>query len=290
MHFAPSPFEKYNLHEKTLYIKRDDLLDTHFSGNKARKFHYFLHHEFTDIKRVVSYGSNQSNAMYSLSVLAHMKGWEFIYFCDHIPSFLKENPMGNYLHALQNGMKIFETAKRYEDAHGYASKDTLMIEEGGRQREAEWGIMHLAKELTHDIHTADIKNPYIFLPSGTGTTALYLQKHLNIPVITCCCVANARYLEEQWEMMGEKRCFFPQIVQSAKKYHYGKLYPELYAQWKEVQDCIGVTFDLVYDPVGLKTLMEHLPSLDGTPIYIHQGGILGNVSMLERYKRKSNML
>jgi len=77
MNFNPSPFEKVNFRNKEIYLKRDDLLDVDFSGNKARKFHWFLTHKFPNIKHVVSYGSNQSNAMYSLSILAKLKNWRF---------------------------------------------------------------------------------------------------------------------------------------------------------------------------------------------------------------------
>ena len=90
--FSSSPFQLASFFDKNFYIKRDDLLSRDFSGNKARKFYHFLTHDFPCVKRVVSSGSNQSNAMYSLSVLAKMKEWEFVYICDHIPSFLKENP------------------------------------------------------------------------------------------------------------------------------------------------------------------------------------------------------
>ena len=61
-------------------LKRDDLLDKEFSGNKARKFHYFLQNDFPQITTLISHGSNQSNAMYSLSVLCKLKKWKFIYY------------------------------------------------------------------------------------------------------------------------------------------------------------------------------------------------------------------
>lgn len=132
MLFPPSPFEQRTFQNHLFYLKRDDLLDKDFSGNKARKFHYFLTHDFPHITRVVSSGSNQSNAMYSLSILARLKGWEFIYVCDHIPSFLKKNPIGNYKAALENGMKIIESANRAEEVQNWLDKESLVVEEGGR--------------------------------------------------------------------------------------------------------------------------------------------------------------
>ncbi|MBV5277756.1 MAG: 1-aminocyclopropane-1-carboxylate deaminase/D-cysteine desulfhydrase [Campylobacteraceae bacterium] len=290
MNFTASPFEKCFFEDKTFYIKRDDLLDPHFSGNKARKFYHFLTHDFPHIKRVVSYGSNQSNAMYSLSVLALKKGWEFIYFCDHIPRFLKENPMGNFKYALQNGMTIIESKERYADSLKLIDEITLHVEEGGRQNEAEEGIEILAEELMADIKKYNILNPYIFLPSGTGTTALFLQKYLPFKVFTCSCVGDDSYLQKQWEMITACQDFLPTILTSKKKHHYGKLYVELYVIWKRLKEEMGIEFDLMYDPVGWNVFLENVEALEGTPIYIHQGGILGNTSMLERYARKANML
>lgn len=288
--FSPSAFEPRFFHNRTFYLKRDDLLHPDFSGNKARKFYYFLAHAFPHIKRVVSSGSNQSNAMYSLSVLARLKGWEFIYVCDHVPSFLKTNPIGNYQAALKNGMRLIESATREVTALEYLNETSLHVSEGGRQREAEEGIKGLADELKVDVQKAGLKEPYLFLPSGTGTTALFLQKHLPFPVFTCNTVGNNAYLQKQWEMVAPSLEKYPMILEGSKKYHYGKLYIELYVLWRELKDEMGVEFDLVYDPVGWSVFLEHLPTLQGEPIYLHQGGLLGNVSMEERYKRKKTII
>lgn len=286
MIFSPSPFEKHIFRGREIYIKRDDSLHVDFSGNKARKFHWFLNQEFLHVKRLISYGSNQSNAMYSLSVMARLRGWDFVYFCNHIPNFLKQNPVGNYKYALQNGMKIFESSNRQDDASAYNSKSDLVIQEGGRQVEAEFGIKILANELDKDIKVAGIKDPYLFLPSGTGTTALYLEKNLSFRVFTCSTVGDDEYLKDQFREIELDEIHFPTILSSEKKYHYGKLDLELYELWQELKRDMGITFDLMYDPVGWKKFLLHVDSIKGTPIYIHQGGVLGNESMKQRYKRK----
>jgi 1-aminocyclopropane-1-carboxylate deaminase/D-cysteine desulfhydrase-like pyridoxal-dependent ACC family enzyme len=290
MVFSPSLFEARMFQNRTFYLKRDDLLDTDFSGNKARKFHSFLTHAFPHIRRIVSFGSNQSNAMYSLSVLARLRGWEFVYVCDHVPSFLKSRPIGNYAKALQNGMRLIESHEKETTAAKLCDEETLHVEEGGRQKEAEEGIFLLAQELLRDVASANVENPYLFLPSGTGTTALYLQKHLPFRVYTCATVGGSDYLREQWTSIAPCLPRYPLILEASKKYHYGKLYIELFELWQRLKIDMGVEFDLLYDPVGWSVLLEHLPRLQGTPIYLHQGGVLGNVSMMERYRRKVNML
>lgn len=286
MIFAPSPLEKHSFRGREIYVKRDDELHIDFSGNKARKFHWFLNQEFLHVKRVISYGSNQSNAMYSLSVMARVRGWDFVYFCNQIPDFLKQNPAGNYRYALENGMKIFQSNQRKEDAYAFTQKSDLLIEEGGSQSEAEFGIKVLAEELRDDIMKEGIENPYIFLPSGTGTTALFLQKNLSFRVFTCSTVGDDEYLKEQFSGLSSEVCHFPKILGSQKKYHYGKLNFELYELWEELKEDMGVTFDLMYDPVGWKKLLLRIDDIEGTPVYIHQGGVLGNETMIERYKRK----
>ncbi|WP_415407589.1 1-aminocyclopropane-1-carboxylate deaminase/D-cysteine desulfhydrase [Sulfurovum sp. CS9] len=279
-----SPVETISFESQTFYLKRDDLLHPDFSGNKARKLYYFLQNDFPHINKIISYGSAQSNAMYSLSVLAKMRGWEFEYFVDHIAEYLKENPHGNYKGALDNGMQInvgsIESTDNLND-------NTLFIEEGGRQKEAEYGIKVLAEEIITWQQENNIIELNIFLPSGTGTTALFLQKHLpNNVVITTPCVGDVNYLKKQFLELEENEIYHPTILTLEKKHHFGKLYPENYKIWLKLQQQTGVEFDLLYDPLGWRVLLAHPEVFSKPTLYIHQGGILGNESMLPRYERK----
>ncbi|MEO1958792.1 MAG: 1-aminocyclopropane-1-carboxylate deaminase/D-cysteine desulfhydrase [Nautiliaceae bacterium] len=279
----PSPITPFEFRGHFFHIKRDDLLRP-FEGNKVRKFYYFLKNNFPHIKKLISFGSNQSNAMYAMSELCKIKGWEFIYYTHHIPSFLKQNPHGNYLRALQNGAKIIEIGLRGDELRKFVfrlkSKETLVIEEGGRVRESEEGIKILADE----INEYCIKNNLrVFLPSGTGTTAYFLAKHLDVEVITTPCVGDREYLKKQFELLGGGK--IPTIISPKKKYHFGKLYKHLYFLWQELKDA-GVEFDLLYDPIGWEVVLENRLF---DVLYIHQGGLYGNESMLRRYKNVKNV-
>ncbi|WP_292658661.1 hypothetical protein [Nitratifractor sp.] len=170
---VPSPVEEILVEGRRYFLKRDDQIHSEFSGNKARKLHYWLHRDLPQIRKLVSYGSPQSNAMYSLSVLARLRGWEFEYFVDHIPDYLKENPQGNYRAALENGMIFREKREMENEKFG---EKVLFIEEGGRQPEAEEGIRILGEEIINWQRERGVAKLTVFLPSGTGTTALYLQK------------------------------------------------------------------------------------------------------------------
>jgi len=269
-----SPVQKITLREKNYLIKRDDLLDSRFSGNKARKLHYFLNYDFNNFTKIISHGSAQSNAMYSLSELAKIKGVGFEYYVDHVADYLKQNPHGNYRHALDNGMKILE-----ERFPKIIKDEELFIPEGGHFVEAEYGIKILADELKE-------VNADIFLPSGTGTTALYLQKHLKQIVYTCACVGGERYLKKQFLELEADESKHPTILNLEKKYHFGKLYREFFEIWIELKNETKIEFDLLYDPLGWLTMLRHQSKFKKEILYIHQGGLIGNESMYPRYKRK----
>ncbi len=282
MNLQNSPVEKIQFNDYEYFIKRDDLLNKDFSGNKARKFYYYLINDFPNIKKIVSYGSAQSNAMYSLSVLSKLKSWSFEYYVDHVPTYLKENPAGNYKEALNNEAKIIEqkVPSKFDD-------ETLFISEGGAVNEAKVGIEKLANEIKSWAEKNDIKNLKVFLPSGTGTTALFLQKYLPFEVLTCACVGDETYLQKQFELLEKDN--FPTILKREKKYHFGKLYKEFYEVHHELLNQTNIEFDLLYDSLGWIVFQNYLKEnydKNYKYMYIHQGGILGNISMLQRYKYK----
>lgn len=286
MNYTNSPIHEIVFNKQKYFIKRDDLLNSDFSGNKARKFYYYLINDFPDIKKVVSHGSSQSNAMYSLSVLCKLKNWQFDYYVDHTASFLKENPIGNYKYAIKNGMNIIES--KLPD---FFDKETLFINEGGALVQASHGIEILANEIKLWVNQNNIKNIKIFLPSGTGTTALFLQKFLPFEVLTCACVGDEEYLKKQFEALEKEN--HPLIIKTDKKYHFGKLYKELYEIHNNLLNQTNIEFDLLYDSLGwicFENYVKQLKESNTTFLYIHQGGIIGNESMYNRYKHKYSLI
>ena len=293
-----------------VFIKRDDLLDPAFSGNKARKLYYLLENNDMNFTKVISYGSPQSNFLYSLSELAKLKKWECDFYVDHVPQFLQDNPAGNYLRALNNGANIISihkekatlTIEEHINRFVLPSEErALFIPEGGRSPFAEQGIKRLAEEITLWAETEKMDDVKIMLPSGTGTTALYLQKHLGFEVLTCTCVGADEYLEEQFQTLSKGEYPHPTILPMQKKYHFGKVYREFYDIWLSLKKQTGIEFELLYDPLGwlmlqdymksymkshMQNLKDNVKQVSCTPIlYIHQGGLLGNETMLPRYSR-----
>ena len=171
--------------------------------------------------------------------------------------------------------------------------DILIIPEGGRCKEAEFGIKLLANEIIEWAKEKKIKKLNIFLPSGTGTTALYLKKNLsNVQclmsnVYTSPCVGDSKYLKEQFLNLERDENFHPIIIEPPKKYKFGKIYKELFDIWQKLKFQTGIEFDLLYDPIGFITIFSNIQNfISNDFLYIHQGGVKGNETMLKRYKAK----
>ncbi|MEZ9537558.1 1-aminocyclopropane-1-carboxylate deaminase [Shewanella sp. 10N.286.52.B9] len=325
--FATTPVQTIRFAEQAIFVKRDDLLHPDFSGNKARKFQYFLEQDFPLVKKLVGYGSAQANSLHSLAALTKMRGWQLDYYVDHIAGYLKQNPQGNYKAALDNGANIIEKPAGielnletyvqqdiqapYESNKQLVVKSTVFVPEGGRCEYAQLGLDQLGREIIEWLKQNNMKKLELFLPSGTGTTALYLQRFfvefsktasssdLSLPsvtVLTCSCVGGDEYLTKQFYQLTDNTDYHPRIISNGKKYHFGKLNRQCYDMWQHVNKQ-GIEFELLYDPVGFIMLEHYLntANLSGDDLnkgaavpvmYLHQGGLLGNPSMLARYKRK----
>ncbi len=288
-----SPVHEMTFRGRTYFLKRDDLINPFFNGNKARKFDYYLNSDLSSYKKIVSYGGNQSNAMFSLSVLAKIKNLQFDYYLKPLPLFLKKNPVGNFKYALEFGMNYFELPN-YEEffqkmsspekTYDKSGKDALLIRQGGAEKEAEQGVEKMADEIHKWADENGIKKLSIFIQSGTGTTALYLQKHLNFKVYTTPNIGNSEYLLKQFALLDDDSSNYPVILETEKKYIFGKPYKEYYDIWKEISEENTIEFELLYDPKTLIALSEHNKNIKGDIMYIHSGGIVGNETMLARYK------
>ncbi len=294
MKLAHSPITEHKFNGHRFYLKRDDQLHSHFSGNKARKFMALLEAELPQVETLIGYGSAQANSLYSLAALASIRQWKLEFYVDHIPNWLKQTPIGNYRGALELGAQIIETRpisplhpRDYIEQVRQPDDSCFFVPEGGRFTLAESGVRQLAMEILEWTRMQPRQQWCIALPSGTGTTALYLHKALKphgIDVITCPCVGGKPYLIEQFNELRETD--HPEILTLDAKHHFGHLYPEEFTIWNALSEQTHVEFDLLYDPLMWRSLLPWLDeNTDISLIYIHQGGLMGNESMLPRYER-----
>ncbi|WP_372870146.1 pyridoxal-phosphate dependent enzyme [Shewanella sp.] len=299
----PSPVEQISFFGRPLWLKRDDLLPEPFSGNKARKFAALRTGEFPEVNTLIGYGSPQSNSLFSLAALAHEKGWRLEFYVDHIATAIDTSPSGNYGGALGFGAQVLPVGSKGMSAREYVETvrlkaadrhQCLYVPEGGRCALAREGVRTLAAEICAWADNQDIGELRVFLPSGTGTTALYLNEYFfeNAPAIevfTCPVVGDDCYLKAQFSELIADPALHPKVV--AGKHHYAGLKLTELEIWGQML-AQGTEFELLYDPCGLlvlRTLMQQEAGCDGHSVhwlYVHQGGLRGNVSMAARYRRK----
>lgn len=283
---TPSPLQEAIWCDRKVYIKRDDLLHPFINGNKARKFKTLLEDNLKT-KAIISYGGNQSNAMLTLSYIAKLKGYEFIYVTPPPSKTLEQSFEGNFALTAQNGTKFefykpsnidmlkcraLEISKIY---------DGFFIPQGGVCEISKTGIYELALELEKDIR--NLKNPVIFYVSGSGASAGYLSEFLPC-IFTTPAAGDATYLKQIF--LDMKISSSPKILGIKQKIPFAKpdirLW-EIYQEWLKT----GIEFDLIYDCLGWLCLKENLSDFDKRDIvFIHSGGLSGNPTQIKRYEHK----
>lgn len=328
---AKTPITPIQFRGRTVYIKRDDLLNfAGIKGSKLRKFYsLFKQNEDIDYDCLVSYGGSQSNAMLALAYLCKYYRKRFLYITRPTPERLSSSP-GNLREALGVGMEhvqvsletfracftdapreIRKTACSVLRNAGYdvPSAKLLFVPQGGAWTGAELGIRVLASEVCDQIHILRRqgllapRKPILFIPSGTGTTAFYLQQHLHphAQVVTVPVSGDERYLIKQMRWLDSydsdekeqkmKTTMFPDILRPRLRSTFADVRPEKLAIWKELSRSTGgdFEFDLVYAPKTWEEVMlaideGRLGSRGEDLIYYHSGGAEGNVSMLGKIK------
>lgn len=299
----PSPVERISFFGRPLWLKRDDLLPEPFSGNKARKFASLRTGDFPAVTTLIGYGSPQSNSLFSLAALAHERGWQLEFYVSHIAQAIDASPASNYGGALGFGARVLPVPVEGMSARDYIETvrlkaadgaQCLYVPEGGRCALAREGVRQLGREICAWAHGQQIEALRVFLPSGTGTTALYLNEYFieaapQIKVYTCPVVGDEAYLSSQFCELIADSSLHPQVA--GGKHHYAGLKLSELEIWGQML-AQGTEFELLYDPFGLqvlKTLMQDDATCadERVPwLYLHQGGLRGNVSMAARYRRK----
>ena len=266
---------------RKFYVKRDDLIDHHLSGNKYRKLYTLINTPSKNLKKVISYGGTQSNAMLAIAALCKAKSWIFEYYTKPLHVSLSGN--SNFAIAKSLGMMHKELDEAlYRSFIGSLSvgfdEETFILHQGGADKSAFEGVKQLAQEIMQsNLHVRSLATP-----SGTGTTALFLAQALpEYTIYTTPVIGDKNYLLEQISALAE----VPQnlvVLDGEKKYHFAKPYVEFLSIYEKLK-MSGVEFDLLYAPKMWKMLLE---KTDEEILYIHSGGTTGNASMLERYVYK----
>ncbi len=231
--------------------------------------------------------------MLSIAALASYRNIPFIYYTRYLPKDLEKSLKSNYTQALALGMQLEVLDAESDEALGLMVKHkvsslSLLIPQGGATEHAKEGIGRLAQEIIQFQQEHHLHNLLVATPSGTGTTALWLDEVLfpqGIQVVTTPVVGDADYLLQQMQKL--KNDHHVKIISTRKKYRFGKPDRDLLRQYHFFLQQ-GIEFDLLYATVMWQALQEHHKELeDVTLLYLHSGGVMGNITQLQRYKSKN---
>ncbi len=289
----PSRIDTVQFRGRTFFVKRDDLIDTCLSGNKYRKLYSLIQTPSEKFTTIISYGGGQSNAMLAIACLCRFKGWEFHYYTKNLPKVLQSETEGNLQLAVKAGMILHEVPhesfqQKIEELQSLSEEGTLVISQGGADEIAKEGVYMLADEIKEWKNKKGLEQLCVVLPSGTGTTALYLNKALRddtISVYTSVLVGDEAYQKKQWQRLSEGP--YPEIFRSEHKKKFAKPYDEYLEIFQELKNKTGIIFDLIYAPRTWIDMCENLNKCENI-LYIHTGGVSGNETMLERYRYKKS--
>lgn len=319
---APSPVTTCEVRGRRFLVKRDDEwrlggdLGAGISGNKARKLLRFAL-EGPRCGVVASMGGHQSNAMVAMAALCRARGVRFVYLAKPVPRWLRKTPSGNFARGLALGLELVplnaETYRRC--ANDAAFRDDLLrdvvdglddvvqrnvtwLPQGGAAAGAEYGLRGLADEIL------EIGRPVnVVLPAGTGTTALFLARHLDkspCRVFAVPCATDARVLKRDMRLLDAETGslgVFPHILDrplppTEPKFRFGTPSLREWNLWSELRRA-GLFLDLIYAPhtwdVLLRSLEAEEESLlddDSDILYLHCGGVEGVATQLTRYRRE----
>ncbi len=288
MQLTNSPVSEFTYSGRTFYIKRDDLLAPEFSGNKARKLAYLLQHDYPKVNTLISLGGYQSNLMYALSQLAKLKGWRFIYYSKKVAETAYLAKTSNLQASLENGMELRDLSPAlHAQLMTVQQPHELFIPQGGALASAAWGIEQLAEEISLWAQGMNFPQVAVFVASGTGATAGFLQKYLTQhKVYTTNCVASVDYLIAQIQALDLNPLSLTIFPNTQWRFAYPT--PELWQTVSLIKAVSNIEFDLVYDPIGWNILLANLAQITLPIIYLHCGGTMGNLSMEGRYQRLLN--
>lgn len=287
----PTAVDRIEVRHRRFFVKRDDAIDPLLSGNKYRKLQALVETPADAYRGIVSYGGTQSNAMLSIAALCNSKGWAFHYSGRLLPERIRQQPQGNLKMALELGMQLHElepTAyaaavpllRQQAEADG-----NLFLPQGGADPLAARGIRQLAIEIDDWQRAEGIKRLNVVTPSGTGTTAYYLAASLpGSEVWTAPVVGSRGYLAEQMQRLGALPANL-RLIDTPERHRFASPYPELLALWQELKGA-GIEFDLIYGARMWHVLLQYIDAIDGEILYVHSGGLIGNATMLERYRHK----
>lgn len=291
-----SELQHFSLHHANnecpkLFVKRDDLIDAHISGNKLRKLEgNLLAAQNAGAEQLITFGGAYSNHLLAsaaaakalnLPIIGKVRGEEL-------------NPTSNALlyKCQELGMHLeFISRTTYQAQKLTSGRDlqskTWYIPEGGANPEGIWGCAQIYTEALAQNNNEHFDA--VFIAQGTTTTSLGILSAIGpktqlyvVPVLkgfdALAEMKTLAHLAQQNALTSEFTFPFEQ-VKVLDQYHFGgyaKSTPELRAFVEDFNLSGQFPIEPVYTGKALFALADELPRLDGScksVLFVHTGGV-----------------
>ena len=278
-----------------LFLKREDLIHPHISGNKYWKLFYNIN-SYLEPKPenpfIITFGGAFSNHIaataalgkkFQLKVLGIIRGEE-------LQNKWQENPTLKLAH--ENGMEFrFVTREAYRNKESLTQilqkefPDALIIPEGGTNDRAVEGIQYMLNSETKSFD-------YLCTAVGTGGTVAGISK----------------FAEENQQVLGFKvvddDSLYNRVVELSKRNNcklieahdggYGKISDENIRFINVFKEKYGIQLDPIYTGKMMRKIFELIDNNyfpDGSKILaFHTGGLQGIFGANERLKKQNRPL
>ena len=278
-----------------LFLKREDLIHPHISGNKYWKLFYNIN-SYLEPKPenpfIITFGGAFSNHIaataalgkkFQLKVLGIIRGEE-------LQNKFQENPTLKLAH--ENGMEFrFVTREAYRNKESLTQilqkefPEALIIPEGGTNDRAVEGIQYMLNSETKSFD-------YLCTAVGTGGTVAGISK----------------FAEENQQVLGFKvvddDSLYNRVVELSKRNNcklieahdggYGKISDENIRFINDFKEKYGIQLDPIYTGKMMRKIFELIDNNyfpDGSKILaFHTGGLQGIFGANERLKKQNRPL
>lgn len=273
-----------------LFVKRDDLIDEHVSGNKWRKLKYNVEQAKTLKKNgILTFGGAFSNHLVATAAACKKSGLKAIGIVrgdelneDSNPTLRQCTDFGMELHFVTRLDYAARNEKSYHEELNFEFPNYLIVPEGGANYYGMIGCQEILKETPNDFD-------YVFVAQGTTTTSIGLAlalpgktKLMVVPVLK-----GFDSLGEMKSLLGYTGFEVSMIEDILTKvivldeYHfggYGKYTDELLDFMEQIYSETQLPLDPIYTGKVLYAIQDWVLKNDiknKRILFVHTGGIQG---------------
>lgn len=279
------PLDIQFAHNIRLFIKREDLLHAHISGNKFRKLKYnLIAARQAGYHTLLTFGGAYSNHIAAVAAASHAFGFRTIGIIRGEELADKINSNSTLSLAQQHGMQFkFISRADYRDKNNPEFIKQLQHEFGEFYLIPEGGTNHLAVQGCREILTDQDKQQfdYVCCAVGTGgTIAGMIESSLDQQMVLGFPALKGDFLQAEIEQWTQKTNW--QIMSDYHCGGYAKTTPALLQFVADFKQKTNIEIEPIYTGkmlMGTFDLIQkgYFPA-NSQILAIHTGGLQGNLS------------